>query len=248
MTKLDRTTTDTSKSTVIQEPELKDSNGNYDPYLIAKAAISYLIPYTNEKVRDYSEDIATVAQYMMLEALKGKYGLDWENDPNFTETPRRVAKSVVNDMCKGINSEKKIKSILSKTFPTSHKDLVASGPIEFYGLCPHHFFPVRYKCFFGYIPKGTAIGLSKIPRTIKLYGSQPILQEDLTNNYIKIFENTIDNYGCIFLVKGQHGCMTCRGAEVGHDYWVTSISKTGSFSNTNGVALNEFFTLIGENI
>ena len=190
---------------------------------------------------------ASVAQTMMLKSLEMKYGLDWKNDPNFTETPHRVAKSVVNDMCKGINSEEEIKSLLTtKIFPTNHEDLVVSGPVEFYGLCPHHFFPVRYNCWFGYKPVDYAIGLSKISRTIKLFGSQPILQEDFTSKYVDLFDQYVPNSGCMLLVKGQHGCMTCRGAEVGQNYWVTSIKYTKEFTDIN--YRSEFFNIIGKSV
>jgi GTP cyclohydrolase I len=189
-------------------------------------------------------NLIRTAQYMIQEALEINFGLDWKNDENFRETPDRVARAILDDLCIGINSNITCKQMLEKTFPSSYSSHIMSIPIEVHSICPHHFIPVKYKCAFSYIPNGKVIGLSKIPRTIKLYGKQPILQEDFTRNYTNLFQEAVNPIGCAFVVKGQHGCMLCRGVEVNDDYWVTTESRTLVYNNPD--IYKEFLNIIGD--
>lgn len=178
----------------------------------------------------------------IFEALELAYGLDWKNDPNFHETPYRIAKALITEKCIGINSEEKCRKLLSKTFPTSYNGIISSGPIDAISLCPHHFETVQYKIYFGYIPNGKAVGLSKIPRSIKLFSSAPILQEDLTENYITLFQKCLEPVGSIIVVQGQHGCMSCRGVMVNRDFHVVTSSVKGEFETCDSIK-QEFFKI-----
>jgi GTP cyclohydrolase I len=178
----------------------------------------------------------------IFEALELVYGLDWKNDPNFQETPHRIAKALLTEKCIGINSEEKCERLLSKTFPTSYNGIISSGPIDTFSLCPHHFETVQYKVFVGYIPNGKAVGLSKIPRSVKLFSCAPILQEDLTENYIALFQKCVEPAGSIIVVRGQHGCMSCRGVMVNRDFYVTTSSVRGEFETCDSIK-QEFFKI-----
>ncbi len=196
----------------------------------------------DERLEMAQKDIEA-AYVKIFDALEFAFGLDWRNDPNFDETAPRIARALLREKCRGINSEEVCKELLSKTFPTSYNGIISSGPIEAVSLCPHHFETVQYKIFFGYIPNKKAVGLSKIPRSIQLFSSAPILQEDLTEKYISLFQNCLQPLGCIIIVQGQHGCMSCRGVKINRDFYVTTSSVRGEFETCDSIK-QEFLKII----
>lgn len=184
------------------------------------------------------------AWYDIFDALHEAHGLDWKNDDNFTETPKRVAKMMVLERCVGVNSENKCKEILSKGFPKKYDGIVVgANPITAYSLCPHHFENVTYQVWMGYSPKEKVVGLSKMGRVIKLYAKQPILQEDYTANLANLFHDALDPLGVIVIVKGKHNCMVARGLEADPEQWVVTSSVTGVFL-TEDTYKSEFLNLI----
>jgi len=134
------------------------------------------------------------------------------DDPNFKETPDRVARTY-EEMFKGKGCEKEIKRMLSSKFPSEYKGMVIIDQIKAHSMCPHHLLPVEYDIDFVYIPRGHALGLSKIVRFIRLLSLNAVLQEDLTKKIIDIFNDEINPLGCMVVVKGVHNCMKCRGVK-----------------------------------
>ena len=191
-----------------------------------------------------SERLIRIGYEYILNGLKVAYGLDWKNDPNFIETPDRIARSLIYERCKGINSEEDCRELLSKEFPDEYNGFIIANPIMVNSLCPHHFENVFYIVRMGYIPKkeNGVVGLSKIGRVIDLYGRQPILQETYVKKLADIFMESLDPEGCGVIVKGQHNCMIARGIQQ-PDVWVTMSELRGSFL-TNDSVKNEFFKLV----
>lgn len=184
----------------------------------------------------------------ILPALKVAYDLNWEEDFNFKDTPRRIANSLI-EKCEGINlknNKESLKKLLGARFPSSYNGIIKVGPVESFGICPHHFETVSYKVLFGYIPNekhvNNAIGLSKMPRLIKLLAKSPILQEDYTDMIVDVFQEYIDPKGSIAIVKGQHGCMLCRGIKTGTECWVTTSAVRGEFETCDSIK-QEFLNL-----
>lgn len=175
---------------------------------------------------------------MMLEGLHQAYGLDITNE-NFRETPQRVAKAYL-EMNKGIDTTE-VENILKQNFPSDYKGMVILDKIQTYSLCPHHFLPVRYIIHFGYIPNGKVLGLSKIPRFIKLLSQRPALQEDFTQDIIKMFNAYVKPLGCAVVIKGWHGCMGGRGVEMPETATITS-EVSGNFTDIS--VKEEFFKLM----
>ena len=183
------------------------------------------------------------AYVSIFSALNLAYGLDWLKNENFKETPERIAKSLIFERCIGINSFNKCKDILNPSFPSEYDGIVVvSNPTYVDSLCPHHFENVKYKVYMAYMPNGKAIGLSKFGRVIKLFGKQPILQEDYTYQLTKIINESISPKGVITVVCGQHNCMIARGLEATTDQWVITSSVSGEFETCPSIK-DEFFKL-----
>ena len=145
---------------------------------------------------------ATKAYEAYLDAL----GFDWRNDPNSTDTPRRVAKAFVNDLATGCyDNPPKVTS-----FPSDGYDgIVSQCNIPVKSLCSHHHLAFTGVAHVAYIPslEGRVIGLSKLNRIVEFFARRPQIQEGLT---IQI-HNSIDevcekNQGVAVLIKAQHTC------------------------------------------
>lgn len=184
------------------------------------------------------------AYIQIFDVLKEYYGLDWKNDENFNDTPQRIGRAIINERCKGINSEKKCKQLLKNvTFPSNYKGFVIINPVTAFSLCPHHFESISYIVSTAYIPKNHVIGLSKIPRVIKLFAAQPILQEDFTKKLTDIIEDSINPEALGVVVKGRHNCMIARGIQDPNVFCTTS--EVRGTCLTDPAVKGEFLRLCG---
>jgi GTP cyclohydrolase I len=164
-------------------------------------------------------------------------------DPNFIKTPYRVAKAWL-EMCIGLANKNEVVDILKTNFPSDYTGMIIIDSIDAFSVCPHHALPVQYKVDFGYIPNEKMLGLSKIPRFIKLLAKQPILQEDFTKQIIDKFNEHVKPQGCIVIVKGVHNCMVCRGVGAINSSATTS-EVSGNFDNLD--TRTEFLELVKKN-
>jgi GTP cyclohydrolase I len=164
-------------------------------------------------------------------------GVDLDH-PDFKETPLRVARCF-KEMFEGYGREGEVEEILEKWFPTDNDEMVVTR-LETHSLCPHHLLPVEYDIVFGYLPKGRAIGLSKVVRICELLAKKPILQENLTTQITSLFSKHLHPKGCAVMVSGRHSCMRIRGVKADNSEVMTS-SLIGAFHE--GPARSEFFQL-----
>ena len=143
--------------------------------------------------------------------MEGGLGLDM-SDPNFHETPDRVARAYV-EMLYGLFESYKVDDILRQAFPVGGYDgIVLAGPFETYSMCPHHFLPVTYQMFVGYIPRlgGRYLGISKLVRVSEILAKRPVLQEQLGSDICDAL-SSLKPQGIAVVIKGLHLCMMCRG-------------------------------------
>ena len=182
-------------------------------------------------------DVERGVHYILL-GLKREFGLDL-TDVNFKDTPKRVARAFY-EILEGINSVEEVEEILSTSFPSSYTGMVVVKGIQCFSLCPHHLLPVEYFVDFGYIADNKALGISKLSRFIELLAKQPIIQETLTSNIIKIFKNYVGPKGVIVQVRGRHMCMAMRGAKQ-PDSWTYTSEIDGLFEEQ---AVREEFRLL----
>lgn len=169
------------------------------------------------------------------------------NDENFRNTPARVSRSFM-EMCEGLTPEGKneIKEILSTKFPSEYKGLITFDNIVVFSLCPHHLLTVKYRIHVGIILNdGNCIGLSKIPRLVKLLARKPVLQETLTEEVTSIIDKNLDTLGTICVIDGQHSCVQARGVEqVDAIISTSSVTKAFLYPENGANPKAEFFSMI----
>lgn len=175
---------------------------------------------------------------MFLDAL----GVDWRNDPNSSDTPRRVAKAYVNDLWKG-----RFESLPGITaFPSDGYDgVVQESGIPLTSMCSHHHQTITGKVSIAYIPgpNGKVVGLSKLNRIVEHFGRRGAIQEQLTvaihDAVDKICEG---NVGVAVQIDAGHNCVSCRGTK--HQGASMQTAKlSGNFKNDTNIR-NEFFNNI----
>lgn len=117
------------------------------------------------------------------------------SDPNYKETPRRMAE-VLAEFTSSLREESKgeLKEHFNTCFPKhngshiQYKGMVVQSPIRVYSLCSHQMLPVIYDIAFAYIPKkGGQIGFSKIIRILRHIAKRPMNREDFTQKATDLF-------------------------------------------------------------
>jgi GTP cyclohydrolase I len=182
-------------------------------------------PLTDEE-RQRMIELAADAFGKFLDALQ----CDWKEDPNSSNTPRRVAKAYVNDLWAG-----RYEAAPDITaFPSDGYDgMVFEGGIPLTSMCSHHHQTIMGRVHVAYIPgkDSKVIGLSKLNRLVEHFGRRGAIQEQLTvaiHNAI----NTIieDNNGVAVMIEATHNCVQCRGVKHGGASMKTS-KLTGAFKD-----------------
>jgi GTP cyclohydrolase I len=154
-------------------------------------------------------DAAAEAYGNFLDAL----GCDWRNDPNSSDTPRRVAKAYVFDLWSGRYTE--MSDITA--FPSDGYDgIVQESNIPVTSMCSHHHETIMGNVSIAYIPAkdGKVVGLSKLNRIVEHFGRRGAIQEQLT----VAIHNAIDqicegNLGVAVMINATHNCVQCRGVK-----------------------------------
>ena len=188
-----------------------------------------------EKEKDSMIEEAAEAYGKFLDAL----GCDWRNDPNSSDTPRRVAKAYVRDLWKG-----RYDAMTEITaFPSDGYDgIVQESNIPVTSMCSHHHQTIGGKVSIAYVPSkdGKVVGLSKLNRIVEHFGRRGAIQEQLTvaihNAIDKICEG---NLGVAVMVDATHNCVSCRGVK--HQGASMQTAKlSGCFLNEDS-ARSEFY-------
>ncbi|MDY5969620.1 MAG: GTP cyclohydrolase I FolE [Bacteroidales bacterium] len=160
------------------------------------------------------------------------------------KTPERVAKAMLF-FTNGydLNPPDILKAAL---FHEDYKQMVLVKDIEIYSMCEHHMVPFIGKAHVAYIPDGTLVGLSKIPRVVDAYARRLQLQERLTKQIKDCIQDTLHPLGVAVVIEAQHLCMAMRGVQKQNSVTTTS-DFTGAFLK-NPKTREEFMHLIGVNL
>lgn len=168
-------------------------------------------------------------------------------DPNregLLKTPMRVAKAM-DFLTHGYRQNPK-EILESALFHEDYKQIVVVKDIEIYSLCEHHLLPFFGKAHIGYIPNGTIVGLSKIPRVVECFARRLQLQERLTSQIKDCLQDVLNPLGVAVVIEAQHLCMSMRGIQKQNSVTTTS-EFTGAFLKNENTR-QEFMHLIGADL
>ena len=142
----------------------------------------------------------------MIEAM------DVEQDIHLLGTPERVARAYEEFFLAGYRQDPA--QILATQFAEERYDeVVLVNDIQFYSLCSHHLLPFFGKVAVAYVPRGSVVGLSKLPRLVECFARRLQIQERLTRDVADSLQAHLSPKGVAVVVKARHLCMEARGVE-----------------------------------
>jgi GTP cyclohydrolase IA len=103
-----------------------------------------------------------------------------------------------------------------------YDDMVVVKDIAFFSLCEHHLLPFFGHAHIGYVPDGTVVGLSKLPRLVDAYSRRLQLQERMTREIADAINAVVAPRGVAVVVEGRHLCIEMRGVEKESSQTMTS--------------------------
>jgi GTP cyclohydrolase I len=197
------------------------------------------MPLTEEEKLQVIED-AAAAYEKYLDALR----IDWRNDPNSSNTPKRVAKAFVNDLAAGCYND--LPNVTA--FPSDGYDgMVFQGGIPVKSFCSHHHLPFSGRAHVAYIPSkdGKVIGLSKLNRIVEHYGRRPQIQEGLTMQIHKAIDEICEgNKGVAVMISATHTCACLRGIK--HDGCEMKTSRLSEDFLGDAATRGEFYQFVND--
>lgn len=176
-----------------------------------------------------SPDLAMPATMAAARQLLEALGLDLD-DPNLQETPKRIARMYVRELCAGMFEPPPEMRAFPK--PRSADQMIQVGPIVYHSICPHHFAPIMGHAWVGVIPGTQLLGLSKYARLVRWCAARPIMQETATAMIAdKLQEALPDAVGVGIIVRAEHLCMKWRGVREQSALTTTSAMRGALLSN-----------------
>lgn len=196
------------------------------------------LPQTAEQKKEMI-DKAAKAYADFMDTLK----MDWRNDPNSADTPRRVAKAWVEDLISGCYSEPP--KITAFDNVDKYDGMVCQNNIKVVSMCSHHHLQFTGLAHVAYIPSidGKVIGLSKLNRIVDWFSRRPQVQEALTSqifNYVD--EKCVKNNGVAVMIEANHTCCSNRGIK--HDSTMRTARVSGAFHDNSDNSRAEFYKFI----
>jgi GTP cyclohydrolase I len=159
----------------------------------------------------------------IIKLLLSELGVDVDSQ-HFKDTPARVAR-FFREYTRGYRLRPE--QIL-KTFNSRNKGLIVVSGIDFFSLCPHHLLVYGGKVYFGYIPDGQIVGISKIPRLAQGLAARMVVQEDLVADIADAFMSVVKPLGCAVRATGKHDCVAARGVRC-PEATMTTLALRGVF-------------------
>lgn len=158
---------------------------------------------------------------------------DNPNREGLKETPKRVAR-MYKELYKGYNKEEKPRITVFTNGSDGIKiDEMITKSGYFYSTCEHHMVPFFGEFYFGYIPDGKFLGISKIPRVVDYCAAKLQVQERLTTEIVDMLSEAVVPIGIGLVMKARHLCEEMRGVKK-HDCLTTTSCLRGVFKNNIG--------------
>jgi len=136
------------------------------------------------------------------------------------KTPVRVAKAY-EEMFDGYTVD--IDNLFTAFDGEARDQIVIVRDISFVSTCEHHMLPFAGLAHVAYLPNGSAIGASKIPRLVLAYAHRLQLQERIAEQVANTLMEKLNPQGVAVIMQAQHECMQCRGVKAVGSSLVNSI-------------------------
>ena len=175
----------------------------------------------------------------LVRGMLKELGEDPDRD-GLERTPLRVARSL-RFLTEGYGQEP-VQILNNALFEVSYDEMVLVKDIDFYSLCEHHLLPFFGRVHVAYIPNGRVVGLSKLPRLVRMLARRLQVQERLTMQVAETIEEVLHPRGVAVVVESIHLCMMMRGVEQQNAFAITSSLK-GVFQS-DPKTRSEFMELI----
>lgn len=162
------------------------------------------------------------------------------SDDSLVDTPKRVAKMYVDEICKGLDDKNfpKITCVENKF----GSQMVTEANITLNSLCEHHFVTICGFAHIAYVPGKKVIGLSKMNRIVDYFGARPQVQERLTEQIQKTMCELLEIEDVAVVIDGVHFCVRSRGIKDSSS--VTRTASLGGIFKDDSTARAEFFNTI----
>ena len=136
-------------------------------------------------------------------------GMDLTDD-SMQGTPKRVAKSFVNEIFMGLNPANMPKA---STFDNNYNygEMLVEKNIVVYSTCEHHLLPIIGRAHVAYISDGKVIGLSKMNRIVEYFSKRPQVQERLTMQVVQAMQEALGTEDVACVIDAKHLCVNSRG-------------------------------------
>lgn len=185
------------------------------------------------------DDKVTASISDKYETLLSDIGEDPKRE-GLLKTPERVAKAL-QFLTQGYDQDPAA-ILKGALFHEDYSEMVIVKDIEVYSMCEHHMLPFFGKAHIAYIPNGTIVGLSKIPRVVDAFSRRLQVQERLTIEIRDCIQETLNAKGVAVVIECSHMCMQMRGVQKQNSV-TTSSAFTGLFLN-NDSTRKEFINLV----
>jgi GTP cyclohydrolase I len=169
--------------------------------------------------------------------------IDTESDHNTKDTARRVARMFMETFAGRFAQPPALTD-----FPNVRQldELYMVGPVTVRSTCAHHLCPITGRAWYGVIPDGRVIGLSKFTRLSEWIFARPQIQEEAVVQLADAIEAATRPRGLAVVVKANHSCVTWRGVKDADGTMVTSVMR--GLLKDSPAARMEFLTMIGHRI
>ncbi len=136
-------------------------------------------------------------------------GMDLTDD-SLKGTPKRVAKSFVNEIFMGLNPKNMPKaSTIDNNY--NYGEMLVEKNIVVYSTCEHHLLPIIGRAHVAYISGGKVIGLSKMNRIVEYFAKRPQVQERLTMQVVQAMQEALGVQDVACVIDAKHLCVNSRG-------------------------------------
>jgi GTP cyclohydrolase I len=156
--------------------------------------------------------------------------IDHRDDHNTRDTPRRVAKMLVEETLAGRFSPPP--KITTFDNAQAFEGMIVTGPIEVRSTCAHHLMPIHGEAYIGILPSagGRIVGLSKYDRVVDHFCRRLQIQEELTQQIGDYLMDLTEPRGLAVRISATHMCKTHRGVRATHQSRMVTFCYLGEFS------------------